>query len=163
MRLPVLRRAEGREIDKRGRGRVLWLEERLQPRAPGAMARAARGGRTGGTVPWRGMEGVRGACDLPADAVRYVPNVQGVRAMATAHDFSAVDIDGHDKPLRTTPERCCWWSTWPRSAVSRRSMRACRCCGATIATAAWWCWVSPATSSATRSRATRRRSGNSVR
>src|SRR3546814_2396568 len=99
MRLPVLRRAEGREIDKRRRCRVLLLQERLQPRAPGAMARAARGGRTGATLPWRGMEGFRGACDLPADAVRYVPNVQGVRAMATAHDFSAVDIDGHDKPL----------------------------------------------------------------
>src|SRR3546814_4572754 len=45
------------------------------------------------------MEGFRGACDLPAGAVRYVPNVQRGRAMATAHDVSAVDIDGHDKPL----------------------------------------------------------------
>src|SRR3546814_4103205 len=104
MHLPGLRRAEGREIDKRRRCRVLLLQERLQPRAPGAMARAARGGRTGATLPWRGMEGFRGACDLPADAVRYVPNVQGVRAMATAHDFSAVDIDGHDKPLSRSEE-----------------------------------------------------------
>src|SRR3546814_1211139 len=88
MRLPVLRRAEGREIDKRRRCRVLLLQERLQPRAPGAMAWAARGGRTGATLPWRGMEGFRGACDLPADAVRYVPNASGVRATATAHDFS---------------------------------------------------------------------------
>src|SRR3546814_2277785 len=63
------------------------------------MARAVRGGRTGATWAWRGREWFRGACDLPADAVRYVPNAQGVRAMATAHDFSAVDIDGHDKPL----------------------------------------------------------------
>src|SRR3546814_14702130 len=99
MHLPGLRRAEGREIDKRRRCRVLLLQERLQPRAPGAMARAARGGRTGATLPWRGMEGFRGACDLPADAARYVPNVQGVRAMAPAHDFSAVDTHGHDQPL----------------------------------------------------------------
>src|SRR3546814_13171762 len=112
MHLPGLRRAEGREIDKRRRCRVLLLQERLQPRAPGAMARAARGGRTGATLPWRGMEGFRGACALPAHAVRYVPNVPGVRALATAHDISPADLAGHANPLRSTPALLSWWLKW---------------------------------------------------
>ena len=78
--------------------------------------------------------------------------------MTSVYDFSARDIDGNERSLGEWRGKTLLIVNVASKCGFTPQYKGLETCGATSATAVWWCWVFPATSSVIRSRATRPRS-----